>query len=198
MAQELNALATNSTWILVLSNLEQNIIGCKWIYKIKRKADGTIERYKARLVAKGYNQESGIDYHETFSPVVKPTTIPVVLSIATSKKWSIHQLDVNNVFLHRDLQEQVFMHQPPRFSDLTFPNHVCLLKKSLYCLKQAPRAWFHKLASALGFKASQSNSSLFILAISSSIIMVLVYVDDIIITGSDDNLLNSLMSSLAS
>jgi Reverse transcriptase (RNA-dependent DNA polymerase) len=200
MSLELNALTKNGTWILVPSNPNQNVIGCKWIYKIKRHVDGSIERYKARLVTKGYNQEAGIDY-ETFSPVVKPTTIRVVLSLATSKNWSIRQLDVNNVFLHGDLEEQVFMFQPPGFVDSSFPNHVCLLKNALYGLKQAPRAWFHKLASALstlGFKASQSDSSLFIHGNTSSIIMVLVYVDDIIVTGSDVNEVNSLISSLAS
>jgi Reverse transcriptase (RNA-dependent DNA polymerase) len=109
MSLELNALAKNGTWILVPSNPNQNVIGCKWIYKIKQHADGSIERYKARLFAKGYNQEVGTDYHETFSPVVKHTTIRVVLSLATSRNWSIRQLDVNNAFLHGDLEEQVFM-----------------------------------------------------------------------------------------
>jgi Reverse transcriptase (RNA-dependent DNA polymerase) len=124
MSLELNTLAKNGTWILVPSNPNQNVIGCKWIYKIKRHADGSIERYKARLVAKGYNQEARIDYHETFNPVVKPTTIRVVLSLATSRNWSIYQLDVNNAFLHGDIEEQVFMSQPPEFVDSSFPNHV--------------------------------------------------------------------------
>jgi Reverse transcriptase (RNA-dependent DNA polymerase) len=130
LSHELNALAKNETWVLVPSNSEQNIIGCKWIYKVKRKTDGSIERYKARLVAKGYNQEAGIDYHETFNPVVKHTTIRVVLSLVTSRNWSIRQLDVKNSFLHGDLQEQVFMSQPPGFIDPALPNHVCLLKKA--------------------------------------------------------------------
>lgn len=149
MAHELNALAQNNTWILVPPPPNQHVVGCKWIYKVKRKADGSIERHKARIVAKGFTQEVGIDYHETFSPVVKPTTIRVVLSLTTSHQWSIRQLDVNNAFLHGDLQEQVYMAQPPGFVNSSFPSHVCLLKKELYGLKQAPRAWFHNLASTL-------------------------------------------------
>jgi Reverse transcriptase (RNA-dependent DNA polymerase) len=98
--------------------------------KSNEKADGSIERYKTRLVAKCYNQEAELDYHETFSPIVKPNTIRVVLSLATSRNWPIRQLDLNNAFLHDDLQEQVFMSQPPSFIDPTFPTHVCLLKKS--------------------------------------------------------------------
>lgn len=136
MAKELTALAQNNTWIIV-PPCDQNVIGCKWIYKVKWKADGTIERHKARLVAKGYNQEEGIDYHDTFSPAVKPTTIQVVLSLAVSQNWSVCQLDVNNAFLHDDLDETVYMSQPPVFIDPLHPTHVCLLKKVLYGLKQA-------------------------------------------------------------
>lgn len=121
----------------------------KWIYKIKCKSDGSIERYKARLVAKGFSQEEDIDYNETFSSVVKPTMIRLVFSLVVPHKWTLCQLDVNNVFLHSDLQEQVFMAQPSRFIDPLRLSYVCLLKKALYGLKQAPRVWFHKLASAL-------------------------------------------------
>lgn len=201
MAHELNALAQNNTWVLVPLSHDHYVIGCKWIYKIKKKVDGSIERYKAHLVAKGYNQEAGIDYHETFSPVVKPTTIRVVLSLATSRKWPIRQLDVNNGFLHGDLHENVYMAQSPSFVNYVFPSHVCLLKKGLYGLKQAPSAWFHKLASALtdlGFCASQSNYFLFICTTPLSTTFVLVYVDDIIVTGSHEVQVSSLIASLAS
>lgn len=133
--------------------------------------------------------------------MVKPTTIRLVLSLAITHGWPINQLDVNNAFLHGDLEESVYMAQPPGFSDPLHPSHVCCLKKALYGLKQAPRAWFHKLASALaslGFKASQSDPSLFISTYSSSITIVLVYVDDIIITSSVSHHVTSLITSLAS
>ncbi|WJZ95511.1 hypothetical protein VitviT2T_014278 [Vitis vinifera] len=139
MHLEFEALMSNKTWVLVPPPPNQNIIGCRWVYKLKYKLDGTVEHYKARLVAKGFHQTPGFDYFETFSHVVKPTTIRVVLSLALCKNWSIRQLDVHNAFLNGDLSEQVFMTQPPGSVDPSKPNFVCKLTKALYGLKQAPR-----------------------------------------------------------
>lgn len=100
MKEEIVALHQNKTWILIPRSNDMNVIGCKWVYKTKLKADGTLERLKARLVAKGFNQIPGIDFLETFSPVVKPATIRIVLSIALSHNWDIRQLDVKNAFFH--------------------------------------------------------------------------------------------------
>lgn len=105
------------------------------MFKTKLKSYGTIDRYKARLVAKGYSQLEGIDFEETFSPVVKATTIRIVLSVAITLHWSVKQLEVKNAFLDGYLQEEVYMSQPPGFVDPQFPDHVCLLKKALYGLK---------------------------------------------------------------
>lgn len=102
-------------------------MGCRWVHKIKHNPDGSIARYKARLLAKGFHQEFGVDYHETVSPVVKHTTIRLVLSLAVHYNWSLRQLDVTNAFLHGILQEDTFMAQPPSFIDLRFPRHVCKL-----------------------------------------------------------------------
>jgi hypothetical protein len=110
-------------------------VGCRWVYKLKRHSDGTIARYKARLVAKGYHQQQGLDYEETFSPVVKPATIRLVLSIAAQQSWPLRQLDVSNAFLHGFFKETVYMEQPPGFIDSALPHHVCKLKKALYGLK---------------------------------------------------------------
>ncbi|KAJ4816146.1 hypothetical protein LUZ62_028712 [Rhynchospora pubera] len=201
MAKEIEALAANKTWTLVPPPIDRPVIGCKWVFKIKRKADGTIERYKARLVAKGFHQQEGVDYFDTFSPVVRPTTIRVILAIATSQHWSVRQLDVNNAFLHGDLTEQVFMSQPPGFHDENCPNHVCLLSKSLYGLKQSPRAWFHKLSTTLvnlGFHESHYDPSLFISHKNGHITIILIYVDDILVTGSNQSYIVSLIGHLNS
>lgn len=138
MNAEIKALQENNTWELTDLPSGKTPIGCKWVYTIKLKADGSIERYKARLVAKGYTQQLGIDYIETFSPVARITTIRTLLPVASSRAWHIHQLDINNAFLHGDLTEEVDMTLPPGFEPER-PNQVCKLLRSLYGLKQASR-----------------------------------------------------------
>ncbi|GKB82874.1 ribonuclease H-like domain-containing protein [Tanacetum coccineum] len=149
-----------------------------------KNTDGMLSRYKARLVANGSTQLEGIDVDETFSPVVKPETIRTVLSLATSRHWPVHQLDVKNAFLHGDLSETVYMHQPLGFRDSTHPDYVCLLQCSLYGLKQAPRAWFQRFASYItmvGFYQSRCDSSLFIIHQGKDTAYLLLYVDDIVL-----------------
>jgi hypothetical protein len=169
------------------------------VYRIKQKPDGSVERFKARLVAKGYEQQNGIDYTETFSPVIKSSTIRVLLSLAVHFDWTIRQLDVSNAFLHGALTETVFMQQPQGFVDKQHPHFVCRLHKAIYGLKQAPRAWFNRLSSflqELGFIASLVDSSLFILKSGCTYTFMLIYVDDIIVTGSNTTLIHSLITKL--
>ena len=125
------------------------LVGNKWIFRVKQNSDGTINRYKARLVAKGFLQTEGVDYQETFSPVVKAATIRIVLSMDVINNWKLRQVDINNAFLNGELTETVYMPQPEGFVDTDHPRYVCKLKKALYGLKQAPRAWFDKLRSVL-------------------------------------------------
>ena len=188
MSTELTALMKHGTWDLVLPPSNCTPVGCKWVFRVKRHADGSVDRFKACLVAKGYDQRPGIDYKETFSPMVKPASIRTVLSIVVMKGWDLRQMDVNNAFLNGALIETVFMAHPPGFKDLSKPNHVCRLKKAIYGLKQAPRAWYTTLKNAilqLGFHSSKADSSLFNYSQGSNLCYFLVYVDDIVIIGNN-------------
>jgi hypothetical protein len=199
MDLEYSALMKNKTWHLVPPRKGTNIIDCKWVYKIKRKADGGLDRYKARLVAKGFKQRYGIDYEDTFSPVVKATTIRVILYVAVSRGWSLRQLDVQNAFLHGVLEEEVYMRQPPGYEDKSLPNYVCKLDKALYGLKQAPRAWYSRLSmklQSLGFKPSRADTSLFFYNKGNISMFVLIYVDDIIVASSMPSATTTLLSDL--
>ncbi|GKV47882.1 hypothetical protein SLEP1_g54737 [Rubroshorea leprosula] len=200
METEIKALGDNQTWILTELPEGKVPIGCKWVYKIKYKTDGTIERYKACLVAKGFTQQEGLDYHETFAPVAKLVTLRCLLAVAANQNWSLHQLDVQNAFLHGDLHEEVYMKIPLGFSRHG-ENRVCKLQKSLYGLKQVSRNWFAKLSSALlevGFLSSPVDPSLFTRINGAIKMFVLVYVDDIIVTGNDVAAISSLKSFLHS
>ncbi|GJT90366.1 ribonuclease H-like domain-containing protein [Tanacetum coccineum] len=199
MRDEYHALIKNKTWTLVPRPPDTNIVRCMWLFRHKYLADGTLSRYKARLVANGSTQLEGVDVDETFSPVVKPGTIRTVLSLAASRHWPIHQLDVKNAFLHGDLSETVYMHQPPGFRDSVHPDYVCLLQRSLYGLKQAPRAWFQRFASYItrvGFSHSRCDSSLFIYRQGTDTAYLLLYVDDIVLIASFESLLQQIIRSL--
>ncbi|MCH80541.1 retrovirus-related Pol polyprotein from transposon TNT 1-94, partial [Trifolium medium] len=200
MKSEYDALMTNNTWSLVQLPDDRKAIGCKWVFRLKQNPDGSINKYKARLVAKGFHQKHGFDYTETFSPVVKPVTVRTVLTLAVTNKWSIQQLDINNAFLNGLLDEEVYMVQPPGF-EATDKSLVCKLQRALYGLKQAPRAWFERLRSALvklGFVPIKCDPSLFTLHVKHHTIFLLVYVDDIIITGSSNGLIQQLIHKLNS
>ena len=133
---EFDAHIVNHTWDLEPPQEGQNVISCRWLFTTKYLANGREERPKGRLVAKGYTQQYGVDYSETFSPVIKSTTIRLIIEIAVTKSWPIKQLDINNAFLQGDLTELVYMMQPPGFVDKDKPNHVCRLRKPIYGLEQ--------------------------------------------------------------
>jgi len=201
MPDEIRALQSNGTWTLVPNCPSMNVVGSRRVYKIKRRADGSIDRYKACRVARGFTQQEGINYIETFSPVVKPTTVRLILTIIVTCGWFIHQLDVHNAFLNGILQEEVYNEQPPGFSHPTLSSHVCHLYKSIYGLKQAPRAWYTRLNDyliSLGFRASIADTSLFIYSDGHDLIYLLVYVDDLLLIGNNSTLLCHLITLLNS
>ncbi|CAL1400060.1 unnamed protein product [Linum trigynum] len=198
MITEFNALVENGTWTLTFLPPGKRAIDCKWVYKIKYLPDGSIERYKARLVAKGYTQVEGIDYHDTFAPVTKLVTVRCLLVVAVTKGWYIHQLDVNNAFLHGDLDEEVYMRVPQGFAQ-PGDTRVCRLRKSIYGLKQASRNWYKKFSAALlelGFRHSHADHSLFIYRTTSSFVVALIYVDDVILAGDDMVFIQSVKTFL--
>jgi len=199
MEDEYGALLQNSTWDLMLRPPRTNVVSDKWIFKHKFMADGSLERYKARWVLRGFTQRPGVDFNETFSPVVKPATVRTVLSLALSRNWSVHQLDVKNAFLHGTLTETVYCSQPSGFEDSAHPDFVCRLNKSFYGLKQDPRAWYSRFAAflvSLGFVESKSDTSLFVLRRQSDTAYLLLYVDDIVLTASSMDFLRRIISAL--
>lgn len=162
----MNALVKNETWDLVKLPSTKNVIGCKWVYKMKYNSDGSVERYKARLVAKGYAQKYGLDYEETFSPVAKMTTVRTVIALAAHKDWKVWQMDVKNAFLNGKLHEEIYMQQPEGYVHPKYPQYVCKLKKALYGLKQAPRAWCERISQylmSIGFVIAHADNSLYVL-----------------------------------
>jgi hypothetical protein len=199
MEDEYATLQDNHTWDLVPRPAGSNVVTGKWIFKHKFHADGSLDRYKARWVLRDFTQRPGVDYDETFSPVVKPATVQIVLTLAHSRDWSIHQLDVKNAFLHGTLTETVYFSQPVGFTDASLPDHVCRLNKSMYGLKQAPRAWYNRFASyllSLEFTEAKSDTSLFIFHRGSEMVYLLLYVDDIVLTASSVQLLQRVITAL--
>jgi len=192
MALEFDVLQRNRTWRLTDRPPGANVVSGKWVFRHKLNPNGSLERYKARWVVRGFTQRAGIDFSETFSPIVKPATIRTILAITASNQWPTKQLDVSNAFLHGHLNEHVLCQQPTGFVDADRPDAVCLLDKSLYGLRQAPSAWFIRFAgfvTKIGFKATRSDSSLFALRRGTDIAYLLLYVDDIVLTGSSSALL---------
>jgi len=200
MDLELAALEHNNTWQLTSLPPGKKALSSKWVCRTKYKADGSVERFKARLVVRGFEQVKDKDYKHTFSPVAKLTTVRLFLAIATAKQWPLHQLDINNAFLHGYLDEEVYM-LPPQGYNLALPGQVCKLHRSLYGLKQASRQWNVEMTKFLinhGFTQSKSDYSLFNRHTPAGFVFVLVYVDDLLITGNDALGITALKSHLHS
>lgn len=196
---EMDAHRDNNTWTLVDLPEGEQAIPCMWRYVLKVYADGSIERFKARLVIKGCSQRKDIDYKETFSPVARVATIRTLLSAAAKQNMVLRQMDVSTAFLYGNLEEEIYMKQPPGY--IQDPTKVCKLNKSLYGLKQAPRCWNQRFTSfllGLGFKRSEADPCLFIRQRGEHKTFFLMYVDDGLIAATDEGELQQLMQDLKS
>lgn len=198
MDQEIDAIEKNHTWELVDLPKGAKKIGVKWVYKTKFNETGGVEKYKARLVAKGYSQQHGIDFGEVFAPVARWDTIRTILATAASKGWSVYQLDVKSAFLHGELHEDVFVDQPQGYNKMD--GKVYKLKKALYGLKQAPRAWYSKIDSYFseeGFEKCSHEHTLFVkYDDEGEVLIVSLYVDDLIFTGSSEKMFEDFKQSM--
>jgi len=204
MQEEYRALVKNETWDLVPLPKGRTPISCKWVYKLKRHLDGTIERYKARLVARGFSQRAGIDYGETFSPVVRLDTVRILLSVAAVEDLDIMHFDVKTAFLHGQLEEDIFMQQPEGF--VKGKGMVCKLKKSLYGLKQASRSWnktFTDFLLKFDLKPLKKDSCVFVrhgagTKSGSTALIVALYVDDGLVLCNNLTIIDDVMRHLKS
>ena len=199
---ELDSLRRAGTWTLTPLAAGRHAIGCKWVFKIKRHADGSIDKYKARLVAKGYSQQAGIDFGETFAPVAKFTSIRMLLALAAHYDFEVHQMDVRSAFLNGDLDVDIYMQQPEGYTDGSSGGQqlVCKLQKALYGLRQAGRAWFEKMDDALvqlGFSSLAHDSCVYVQRAAGHVTFIALYVDDLLILGSSLPILAELKRKLS-
>ena len=197
---EIFSIEKNKTWVLTDLPAGMKPIGLKWVFKVKRNADGSINKFKARLVAKGYVQRHGVDYDEVFAPVARIETIRLIVALAASRGWDVHHLDVKTAFLHGDLKEEVYVSQPEGFVVKGQEDKVYKLHKALYGLRQAPRAWnvkLNQILRGLGFSRCLKEPSLYRKEVNKDLLVIVVYVDDLLITGSSNRMIDSFKKDMA-
>ena len=198
---EIDSILQNHTWELVNLPPGCKPLGSKWIFKRKLKADGSVDKYKARLVIKGYRQKEGLDYFDTYSPVTRINSIRMVLAIAALRNLEVHQMDVKTAFLNGDLNEEIYMEQPEGFVAPGQEKKVCKLVKSLYGLKQAPKQWHEKFDNVMitsGFKINECDKCVYVKNTENEYVIVCLYVDDMLIVGSNDKMIKSTKNMLNS
>ncbi|KAL4340682.1 hypothetical protein GQ457_08G019310 [Hibiscus cannabinus] len=199
MQEEIRMISKNDTWKLVDKPKNKKVIGVKWVYRVKLNSDGSINKHKARLVVKGYSLEFGVDFTETFAPVARFDTIRLLIALVAHKSWEIYQLDVKSAFLNGYLQEEIFIEQPEGFVKKGCDDKVYLLKKALYGLKKASRAWYNRIdeyLTRLGFVKSCTEATLYVKEAKGDIIVVSLYVDDLLVTGSNQLLIRQFKEEM--
>jgi hypothetical protein len=182
MQEELNNFTRNEVWYLVWRP-NQNVVGAKWVFRNKQYEHGVVTRNKARLVAKGYSQVKGLDFDETYAPVARLESIRILHAYGTYHGFKLYQMDVKSAFPNGPIKEEVYFEQPPDFEDSEYPNHVYKLSKTLYGLKEAPRAWYECLWDFLitsGFKVGKADPTHFTKTIAKDLFICQIHVDDII------------------
>lgn len=200
MNHEISSIEENQTWELTVLPPGQKIIGLKWVYKLKRDANGNVTKYKARLVAKGYVQEYGIDYDEVYAPVTRLETVRLLLALSAKKKWEVHHLDAKTAFLNEDIKEDVYVAQPEGYEKKGREHLVYKLKKALYGLRQAPRAWYEKLNTylkELGFNRCSHEPAVYTRKEREDTLVIAVYVDDILVTGSKNSMIENFKNEMS-
>ncbi|GKU93614.1 hypothetical protein SLEP1_g7191 [Rubroshorea leprosula] len=200
MNEEIKAIERNNTWVLTDIPQAHKAIDVKWVFKTKVKSNGEVERYKARLVAKGFEQRLGYDFQEVFSPAARMETIKLIVGLAAQNQWKIHQMDVKSAFLNGPLEEEVYVKQPLGFMKQGSEDKVYRLKKALYGLEQAPRAWNKHVDSLflqVGFEKCPSEHALYVKVNNSGDILLLcLYVDDLIFTGNNPTMIEDFKKSM--
>ncbi|RDX81632.1 hypothetical protein CR513_37665, partial [Mucuna pruriens] len=201
MIEEMQALERNQTWDIVTLLEGKKSVGCKWVFTVKHMPNGTIDQYKARLVARDFTQTYGVDYQETFAPTAKLNTIQVLLSLAANFDRPLQHSDVKNVFLHANLSEEIYMSMPPGYNFSGDTSLVFKLKKAVYGLKQLPRVWFRRFQLAMkkyGYTQNNADHTLFLKPQDGKITILIIHVNDMIVTGNDIDKMAKLKTYLAS
>jgi len=201
MKEEMDSMDKNKVWELVDLPPNRKAIGNKWVLKIKRRADGLIDKYKARLVAKGYTQMEGVDFLETFSPVVRFDSIRVILAMVAHLDLELHQMDVKTAFLNGELDEEIYMDQPIGFVTEGQEGKVCRLKRSIYGLKQSSRQWylrFHEAVTSIGLTMMEEDHCVYVQRTRDGFLILSLYVDDILLVGNNLEMINAIKEWLSS
>jgi hypothetical protein len=199
MVTEMNSIQDNKTWELAVLPPGHRAIGLKWVFKVKRDPDGKINKHKARLVAKGYAQCEGVDFDEVYVPVASIETVRLLIALAAQREWEVHHMDVKSAFLNGDLVEEVYVHQPPGFVIKNGGGKVLKLKKALYGLRQAPRAWNARLDKELlklGFVRNLLEHAVYRRTHGTDLLLIGVYVDDLVITGSNKRIIDAFKKEM--
>jgi histone deacetylase 1/2 len=199
MQEEYNSLMANNTWTLVSLPVGRKPVSCKWVFKIKQGTNGEVERYKARLMARGFTQTYKVDYNKTFAPLSKFASLRCIFALATLENMEIHQMDMKTAFLNGDLEKEIYMEQPQGFMHQGGEHLVCKFHKSLYGLKQFPRAWnqkLHEFFKNINFMKSKADPSVYVALVGDVKFFIVVYVDDLIVVCNDQKKLLQVNAKL--